>query len=269
MVNEMNIGATTNTNTLAQVIEKYRKPSINADHDANVVQLRQKILELLNQPLFPIEQDKVYETLNQAVRCLFCYKLSQRYPVVSKSIFELVTKREEKVDGVTYEAKLPVVVRLPLSKAQNGSEFKDTIFVYPVDKTEYNRWDSKRAEIWCPIPRITSEARTAIAESVAYRAQIIAEAYRDTLFAKILEKNMVKHDSKNIASELLENIDFQLIWAPSKWNMKYVEKDPAILMNYNNANFMVHQWEIPEEKSLDTVLMEFGEDFANPEEKSN
>lgn len=255
------------TNTLTQVIEKYRKPSINADHDANVVQLRQKILELLNQPLFPIEQDKVYETLNQAVRCFFSHKLSQRYPVVSKSIFELVAKREEKVDGIVYEAKLPVIVRVPLSKALERSEFKDTIFGYPVDKT--NSWDSRRVEIWCPIPRITSEARTAIAESVAYRAQIIAEAYRDSLFAKILEKNMVKHDSKNIASELLENIDFQLIWAPSKWNMKYVEKDPAILMSYNNANFMVHQWEIPEEKSLDTVLMEFGEDFANPEEKSS
>jgi len=242
--------------TLTQAIEKCKKPVAKAGHDAKVTELRQKILEMLNQPLFPIEQDQVYETLNQAVKCFFCYKLSQQYPIISKSIFELVTKKEEVIGRYLSELALPSVLGLPLNRIQEKSEFRTTIYAKPKN----DEYDTKRVEIWCPIPRITSEARTAMAESVAYRAQIIAEAYRDSLFAKILEKDMVKDAPENITNQFLD-AEFQLIWAPSEWNVKYVEKDPAVLINYDNANFLVHQWEIPEEKSLDAMLREFSEDF--------
>lgn len=244
------------TNILTQSIEKCKKPVVKSWQDAKVVELRKKVLEMLDQPLFPVEQDKVYETLNQAVKCFFCYRLSQHYPVISKSIFELTNEREERVGGEIYMAALPVVVGVPLNGLRENSEFRTSVYGISCE----HKTDRRRAEIYCPIPRIVPEARTAMAESVANRAQIIAEAYRDSLFTKILEKNMVIDRPINITTEFL-NAEFQLIWAPSEWNVKYAEKDPAILMSYDNSNFLIHQWEVPEEKSLDAMLMEFSQEF--------
>jgi len=211
--------------------------------------VRQHITQLLSEPLFPAEQAKVYGGLLRFVEAHFVQQLASKYPVISKEIFDLKKPLECKNHDGTYIAQAPVVTGISL-KEKNGTEFK----VVLRGKTKQDGNYGADFNCTCPIPEITTEARSAIAESTAYRAELLADAYKDKMLGRIMMgENM---DSASFPV----NVNYFLVWAPSAWNTKFIERDPAIFMGYANKNFLIHQWEIPEERSLDAMLREFQED---------
>lgn len=238
-------------NLLTEALES-QKVSIPKNLDEQRKNQREKVIEILSQPLLPCEQEKVYSQLTEFVKLQFGYDLVQRYPNISPSIFDL--EREQKIEingdyysnGI-YNVKTLSVVKVPFETTNAG--------IYKIRKKGIRLKDKNEREIdlSCKIPEITSEARAAYADSISFCAELLSKAYKDDLISKILLKDVVKDIPLPIDS------DYFLVWAPSVWDAKIVEKDPAIFMQYTKWYFLVEKWDIPEERSLDALLREFGE----------
>ncbi|MFH1211200.1 MAG: hypothetical protein V1645_04785 [archaeon] len=241
---------------LTQLLEANRRNITYYEEDA-----RSKIEKLLSQPLLPAEQNKVYETLKKFVALDFVYQLSRKYPIISEGIFNL--KKEEEIKTKknesdsypeTYMLEIPIVVKIPLQSEKVGDVFKTRVQGYKKgDSHKYKQ----EVDITCPIPELTPEARVAFAEAVQLSAELTARGYKDNLISRILV--MDRMNGRSLDGPLTSN--YSLVWAPSQWNAKIVERDPAILMRYAGTNMMIHHWTIPEETSLDALLRDFTENL--------
>lgn len=214
------------------------------------------VKEILSQPLLPAEQEKIYTSLNDFVALNFVYNLSQKYPIISEEIFDL--KRESKMEiterygNYTYLVELPVIVRLPLEKSNQGK-----LELTVTGKKEKDQQEKSEIKVSCNIPEITPEARIALAEAVKYSAELTSRAYQDGLISRILVRDRMRE--KEINGPLYAQ--YNLVWAPSEWNAELVERDPAIFMSYWGRNLLVYHWNVPEERSLDGILREFKENL--------
>lgn len=219
-----------------------------------VEKAREKVLELLAQPLLPVEQQKVYGTLDKFVQFYFLGQLVQKYPLISDEIFDLRKDIRMKGRSGDYDVDTPIVVQLPLDE-----QSKEKPEVFSARTTGARCGDGYKEEFYvqCSIPEITLEARAALADALRYSAEVTAKAYSDPLVSKVLMSKSLS------AGKVLgpSSARYNLVWAPSTWDAKMIEKDPAIFMVYAGKNFNIHQWEIPGERSLDAMLREFGEDL--------
>jgi len=215
---------------------------------------RSKLEELLSQPLLPAEQQKIYETLKKFVAMEFLNQLTKKYPIISDDIFKLTKEDYLKIANrynEEYVVKVPLVVKIPLE----NSKIEDT-YATTARGRKVRSDNEVEVNIACTIPEITSDARAALADSIRFSAELTAKAYSDPLVAKVMVRDRL-HD-RTLEGPLKSN--YHLVWAPSTWNAKIVEKDPAIFMRYAGTNLLVYQWEIPEETSLDELLKEFRQD---------
>jgi len=213
---------------------------------------RDKLEELLSQPLLPAEQQKVYEALNRFVALEFLYQLSKRYPIISDEIFNLEKEEKYTHDYKDYTVRLPVVVSVPLQSLKVDDVFKKRVKGVKIkDDDSYTR--EHEFEIECSIPELTPEARIAFSDAVKFSAELTAEAYKDKLFARILIRDRMYE--RALDGPLISK--YHLVWAPSNWNIKLIETDPAIFMKYAGHNLLIYSWNIQEEKSLDSMLREF------------
>lgn len=247
------------TSALTEAIESNKTKSPGKDKlDKKRGLQREKVIEILSQPLLPFEQEKVYAELADYVRFYFGYELVGKYPNISPGIFNLKNKRKLEVDGDyyskgAYEVVLPTVVKIPFKEANQG------YYRMRQGGNKVGRdGERKDLDLSCAIPEITPEARIAYADSVRFSAQVVANGFKDDIVSKILLRDL-NHERK-----ILTPLDSQyfLIWAPTEWHVKpvpRVERDPAIIMEYNIWSFLVYQWETPEERSLDAMLREFRE----------
>lgn len=217
---------------------------------------RSKLEELLSQPLLPAEQQKIYEVLKKFVAMEFLNQLTKKYPMISDDIFKLTKDERIKIANrynEEYIVTVPLVVKIPLENSKIEDMYLATA---RGKKNKIGSNDEVEVNIACVIPEITSDARAALADSIRFSAELTAKAYQDPLVAKVMVRDRM-HE-RTLEGPLKSN--YSLVWAPSMWNAKIVEKDPAIFMRYAGTNLLVHQWEIPEETSLDSLLKEFRED---------
>lgn len=248
------------------MIQKHALPALVEAYTKEVAfkekTVRDKIEELLRQPLLPAEQQKVYDTLGKYVTLNFVFGLSQRYPVISEGIFG-VLKREELIyphDHRPYTFEAPAVVRIPLQEGKIGGYFQ-------IEKVRgIRKMDDREVEakLSCPIPEIIPEARRAVAESIGFSAELVSKAYQDDLISKIIMTDVIQGKAFETP---LNATKYSLVWAPSKWGiteLKIIEKDPAIFMKYADTNFMVYRWNIPEENNLEAMLREFTDSLGQP-----
>lgn len=245
------------TSLLTESIEA-NTPKVPANLQEQREKSREKVIELLSQPLLPSEQEKVYSQLKEFIEFSFGYDLLERYHHIKASIFDLTRQQKVEVKGDSYHingsyvVSVPSIVKIPFSEKNNGS--------YKVMRKTKRLNDNyeRDIELFCTIPEITPEARSAYADSMGFCAEIVSRAYKDSLLSKIL----LRDTGKEIQSPL--DSEYFLVWAPSAWDAKLIprpERDPAIFMNYNGWNFSVYQWDVPEERSLDAMLREFRETF--------
>ena len=243
------------TNLLSESLKEHEKkaPKNLAELSA---QQRRKVEDLLSPLLLPSEQERVYEQLRRFVTRDFGYQLAEKYSVISDEIFKLKRKakvhyQDSYVNG-DYLCEVPSIVEIPLQEENDG-----TFKVRAEAEGETNR-RATILELSCPIPEIIPEARASYAEAKAYCAETTAKAYRDPLISRILLG--INEKKQELRTPL--DAEYSLVWAPSTWTADKIiipEKDPAILMEYCGWRFLVHQWEIPKERSLDAVLREFNE----------
>ncbi len=222
--------------------------------------LRERINNLLCQPLLPGEQGKVCDSLKKFVTMEFVYQLSRKYSIISDKIFNLERRitvrakaRQEYSTSSLYDVEVPLVVSMSLEKCNEQGELK--LGGVSGRRNQYKQEDI--IELSYQVPEITPEARAALADSIKVSAEITAKEYRDDLLSRILI--MDKTNGGSLKGPL--NAGYNLVWAPSTWNAKIIEKDPAIFMRYGRRNFLVHYWNIPEENSLDALLGEFQQEL--------
>lgn len=216
---------------------------------------RAKVIEILSQPLLPIEQEKVYSQLSEFVTLNFGYEIVGKYPSISAKIFNLERDIKVEVEGNyyqngTHKVSVPSLVKIPFKESNNGS------FKIRKKAERIRDKEQREIELSCTIPEITPEARSVYADSIGFCAELVSKAYKDGLISRILLRDL----EKGIPNPL--DSTYSLVWAPSVWDAKAIprpERDPAIFMEYNGWNFLVHKWDIPEERSLDAMLREFSQ----------
>ncbi len=240
------------TNRLTAAINSHRKKV-----DSQIDKARAQVERLLSQTLLPNEQDKVYGLLKDFATTYFIHGIAEQYPLISEDIFQErvrteLTAKDRYGSPHEYVTKVPVVLKLDFD--QKG---KDVFDMHVKGKRIDVRSEEEDLSIRCSVPEIVPEARAALLESMGFNARLIAQAYRDPLVSRILMRDKIS------TREIPEPTDSQysLVWAPSTWDARVVEKDPAIFMKYLGRNFLVYQWDIPEEKSLDVMLREFREEL--------
>lgn len=246
---------------MKEVSKMYQTALAKAIHSSKVTlqyneqSARAKLEELLSQPLLPAEQQKIYEVLKKFVGMEFLNQLAKKYPIVSDNIFKLTKEETLKIENrhnEEYIVKVPLVVQISLE----DSKIEDVYHARAEGRKIRSDYDNVEVNIACTIPELTSEARSALAEAIKYSAELTAKAYQDTLVSKVMVRDRLRE--RSLEGPLKAN--YNLVWAPSIWNARVVEKDPAIFMRYAGKNLLIHQWEIPEETSLDGLLKEFRED---------
>lgn len=227
-------------NYLVKTLEQYKTQS-----KTDLKNARELVSELFSQPILPVEKNKFNQILGQFLESEFSSKLSQKYPVISNEIFSLTQKR--KVKEKEYE--FPSIISIPLGKSASGV-YKKTI--PPLNGGRYDN----NLEISCPIPEISPEAKKQIVESKSYCSQSMADAFADPLVSKILMMESLGQLGENNIQKPTDS-SYDLVWAPTVWEEKEIERDPAIFMKYAGKNFLIAQWEIPEERSLEYILRNF------------
>lgn len=216
---------------------------------------RKVLEETLAQPLLPCETAQVLEGERRYAAYWLTSRVAQEYPIISEELFKLTRNLQHRVSTREIEnAPVPTIWAVPLDKPIQKTEVKEikgSVSV-PGGYTE-TRFFTARAEV----PEFTAEARAAYLESLATAAEISRDAYREPLVAKILL-------ATNIS--LPHQATYKMIWAPEHVSVTAIApspKDPAIIMCYGRMNFLVHKWNTPNERPIDSFLRDFSAAFSD------
>lgn len=236
-------------NALVKTIEENK---LSGKKIKSVLDTSRTILEqAYHAPMHPKEREKVEQFSSRYAVCWFMRELAQKYTLLSPEILELT--QTIKSDG-GYDMKIPV-----LWNAQ-------TKYVKPSTAVTYKTTEERRQyqyEIKVYPPELTIEARQAEAEALVYSCELVKKAMQDSLLKEILDKDSLQ-TKRTI--KLPYEAEFKLVWAPEKFELKKIippPTDPAIFMDYQEQLFLIHQWDIPEERSLEAILRNYSLDVED------
>ena len=208
-------------------------------------QAREALERILTQPLLPVERDQIVRQARNFAASWIVTRVASRYDFVSKEIWGL--KRE-----MVYGNSSLTVPTLFRAKMGENLE-KGVAEIDASGKDIYGH--AKQFKVRAEVPTITDEAREAYIKAVRYSAQITSRAFRDPLVGRIMSTQKIP---------LPVNSTYSLVWAPDKLVVEDVTPvpiDPAIIMTYEDLNFVVYKWDIDNERPISPLLKNFQESF--------
>ncbi|HLD12726.1 MAG TPA: hypothetical protein VJB87_03985 [Candidatus Nanoarchaeia archaeon] len=196
------------------------------------------------------------------------------YQRVSPEIFSLTGPSIEKVwTGINREeAQLtePLVLPLFVAASTNVEEIE------VVDKrglssttVQYSQSRMCDIKVSVKVPPLPEKMRCARREAETMTYQLRAEISSDPILGRVIDRARYGDLSDQVklydTEGLLTSPVFWTLWRPSQsdWktevkNIPPPDRDPALIMGYNNARFVVGVWDIPDEPPFRHILQEFG-----------
>ncbi|MBI4144741.1 hypothetical protein HY493_00855 [Candidatus Woesearchaeota archaeon] len=202
-----------------------------------------------------VNDENYWSAVSSLVQRYFCFQLAKRYKPLSSDIFQLkrnvIAEVPRHADGrhqETFAIPLFAVVH-PMTKTwshEHAWEGADT----------YGRKANNTLHVEATVPRMPQAIVDKALEALAYVSEVKAGARREKALGELLTF------SGKAFPQPTE--DLRTIWIPRDEDLKVwvevkrqPERDPALLLKYEDNHFIVGTWNIESERAMEHYLREY------------
>ncbi len=239
-------------------------------------EVNKRIEQLLQVIPYKNERGAWGDTLYRLCQEYMRLGVMEKYKRLSPEIFSLSGPMldEVTVDKGTEKLKEPVVLNMFQTATPTNKEVTIEHKMKELEKQAYmggryiERVDLK---VSIKVPQLTEEGRAELRKTRSFMYRLFADASEYPVMAQVTDRRRYGDLEDCIMLKTSDNqglFDEPTIWtmwrpALSDYNVEVKavpppDKDPALVMGYNNAYFVVTTWDIPQEQPFRHFLTEFG-----------
>lgn len=244
--------------TLQEALESYKKGIPRKTREAEILDGIQRLKSHLP---YDCEQKSWSAAATHLIGEYFRMQFVKTFPGLSQEILALEQTLD--VDGWAdsrTQRTYDLSVRIPMfAFAEFGAKNWSWKGKAQVEYVEYGsqRKGSLEVELTAPTPPLTDAVKEKAAESLAF----VYESYGKALRASALHDFLVHNQFGSLGLKYLDptTASLHVLWRPSpeQFQIKNVEKDPALLLKYRDELYLVTTWDVAGEQPFQHVLKEY------------
>jgi hypothetical protein len=192
----------------------------------------------------PVEIENIEKAIESLVADYICTGFNMKYDLISEDLFNLERNIKHQYNGKVIDLSIPL-----FASAEFGKETEWNI----KRKVKSDSYHSDDITITASVPPITRDAKEKAKRAKADFLEIYSNALRKPCIGDILLKNPLTTKSFNLS----------MYWIPNQEELSIKEvvkeKDPLLIAEVYDKNYLVAQWNVLGEKPFEHYLKEFTE----------